>query len=132
MLCALLHSLLATAIATQQSVLVGRIAVSRRRDNVLLAAVLGYPRGQDGLSQTQPRRLFSFAWQVPSMLLGSSIMFVFVGIAIHVYSAAQTAGRWGAEVITAICFTISFAFGLGTYIVNWATLEWLVQDQLRI
>ncbi|KAF7551732.1 hypothetical protein G7Z17_g4792 [Cylindrodendrum hubeiense] len=92
LLCALIHSLLATAIATQQFLLVGRIAVSRQRDRVLLSVVLGSDPDLYERSQLRPRRLFSFAWQSPTVLLGSSIMFLLVGIAIHVYDAAHSAG----------------------------------------
>src|SRR4051794_11049125 len=102
-LIALVHSLLATAIATHQSLVFGRISVNQRRDHVLLSAVLGYDATLYASSHKQPQRLVSFTWQTPTMLLGSSIMCLLVGIAIHVYSAAQTAGVWGPEAVMALC-----------------------------
>ncbi|KAK3373431.1 hypothetical protein B0T24DRAFT_678867 [Lasiosphaeria ovina] len=79
----------------------------------------------------RPRRLFSFAWQAPIMLLGSSVVFTFVSFITHVYDAARTAAVWGPEMITAVCVTISLCYGLGAYLVCWATLGWTVQEQIQ-
>lgn len=132
-LCSLIHSLMAVAIATEQMVAMGRVSVCRRHDTIFLWLVLGYDPGLYGSSSSRarPRRLFSFAWQAPTMLLGSSVVLTFLGLVIHVYDAARTAAVWGPETITAICVTISLFYVLGTYCLCWATLEWTVQEQIR-
>ncbi|KAM7216101.1 hypothetical protein V8F06_008574 [Rhypophila decipiens] len=130
-LCSLIHSLFAAAIATQQLIALGRVIVCRRQATSILALLMGCDSFWTDSLQPQPRRLFSFAWQIPTILLGSSMVCSFVGIAIHVYHAAHEATSFGPETITAICVTISLCFGLGSYMTSWATVEWTIQDQLQ-
>ncbi|CVL00319.1 uncharacterized protein FMAN_09810 [Fusarium mangiferae] len=131
MLCALIHALLGTSIATQQFLIMAQISISPQRNKALLCAILGSDASSFASPMPRPRRLTSVSWQAPTMLLGNSIVFLLVGIAIHIYDAARSAGIWGADMVTALCFTISLIFAVTTYFIHWVALYWVVNAELQ-
>ncbi|KUJ11668.1 uncharacterized protein LY89DRAFT_688845 [Mollisia scopiformis] len=131
LLCALVHSLLAVGIAGQQSIALGRASLHSGHWAFFMPTISGRARYFDESEITDASRLQCFAWQIPSMLVGNSIIFILVGIAISVFSAARKAGCWGDEVVTAICLTISLLFGLGSYFISWMSIEWKILEEIE-
>ena len=117
-LCALVHSLMGLGIASQQSVALSRASLHPERTRLVRSLFLGSPGKGFWLH---------FSWQVPTMMLGNSVVFTLVALAIAVYDNAHKAQCWGPETITAICFTISMVFAIGCYSVSWRCIEWRMQ-----
>ena len=69
-------------------------------------------------------------WQIPVMLLGSSVMLLVIGLSIAVYTAALREAHWGDESKIAVCFTISLSFITTCYFVSWLSIEYRIQDGL--
>jgi hypothetical protein len=72
----------------------------------------------------------NYAWQAGTMMVGISIQFLLIGLAVYIYDAARTAGVWGPEIKVAIWFSISIVFGLLTYLVSWRNTEYVFQQLL--
>lgn len=145
-LCALLHSLCALGIASQQSIALNRLRLHPRHLEILRRVLLIHTSTTNAATpnptlyfssasvQDSPRaatELRHFAWQVPVTLFGNSVIFVVVGLAVAVFSEAQKASQWGSECITAICFTISLMFCTVCYFVSWMYVEWNIQKTLK-
>ena len=134
MLCALLHSLLGLGIASQQSVALSRMSLPPRRTDIVRFIVLGHaPISLPPSNTTRPRSMYwrNVTWQIPTMLLGNSIVFVVVALAVAVFDKARKAAAWGPEVVTAICFSISLTFSVGCYCTSWFCVEWRMQEALK-
>ena len=115
MLFAFVHALLGTSITTQEFLIMAQISISPQRDKALLCEILQSDRGSCISPMPRPRRLASFSRQAATMLLGTSIVFLLVGVSIHTYDAAKSARIWGPEVVTMPCFTTWSIFPLTTY-----------------
>ncbi|KAK4504328.1 hypothetical protein PRZ48_005244 [Zasmidium cellare] len=128
MLCALLHSLIGLGIACQQSIALNRVSVHPKSTDIVRQVLLG--RASSGPGSKDIGFWVHTSWQIPTILLGNSIVFVVVGLAIAVYTAAREATKWGDETNTAICFSISLLFSGGCYFVSWVSIEWKLQQAL--
>lgn len=130
MLCALLHSLMGLAIASQQSVALSRASLHPRCADLVKRILLVPPSSAN--ARKNPVSWTHIAWQIPTMLLGNSIVFLLVGFSIVIYSAARAAADWGEETKVALGFTISFLFIVACYLTSWALVEWRIQEALTI
>lgn len=132
MLCAMTHSLVATGIAAQQLVALTRAYTHPRRTEVIRVTLFGSagPSSFFNGARTLKSRIHHFSWQIPTMLLGNSIVFVLVGLGIAVGVEARKAMKWGPDVVTAICFAVSLLFSITCYFISWASIEWTTQDTL--
>jgi cation transport ATPase len=73
-----------------------------------------------------------FSWQIPTMLLGNSIVFTLVAIAIAVFDNARKAIVWQTpEMVTAVCVAVSLAFSVSCYFISWFCIEWKMQEAIR-
>jgi len=132
MLCALVHSLLALGISAQQSIALGRASIHPRHTTFIMSIISrDAHQSLNGSQILDSSPLQCFAWQIPTMLVGNSIIFILFVIIISVFSAARDAGCWGDEVVTAICLTISLLFGGGSYLVSWTNVEWKILEGIE-
>lgn len=124
-LCALLHSLFAIVVASQQSVALTRASCAPdglTKIRILIGAIADSPSlaPQNVQSSSAPTVQIPsvplFVWQVPTMMLGTSVMPLLFGLMVHVYSSAHEAERCGREVKIAVRFSFSCAFGLSQFI----------------
>ena len=103
-LCALIHSVVAIGIATQQLIALTRAQIHPSRTEIMAHILFGSDAGvaRDVISGHQPaanadqssnpgNRWRHFSWQVPTMLLGNSIVFTLVALAIAVFNKARKA-----------------------------------------
>ncbi|KAF2168444.1 hypothetical protein M409DRAFT_21193 [Zasmidium cellare ATCC 36951] len=128
MLCALLHCLIGRGIACQQSIALNRVTIHPKSNDIIRQVLLG--RSSSSPSATDVGFWVHTSWQIPTILLGNSIVFVVVGLAIAVYTAARESTSRGDESNTAICFSISLLFSAGCYFVSWLSIEWKLQQAL--
>ena len=70
----------------------------------------------------QPLMLQLYIWQIPSMLLGNSILLFVVGLAVYVFATARAAG-WGDEGKIAVFFGSFVLFVAAHYLVSWNGIE---------
>ncbi|KAF8859297.1 hypothetical protein BDZ45DRAFT_801803 [Acephala macrosclerotiorum] len=119
MLYALVSALLALGISAQQSIALGRANLHPNYTDILVSTITGQKSGTLCPQVPQSSRLQCFAWQIPTMLVGGSIVAILVGISITVFNAARYAGHWGDEMVTAVCLAISLLFGLTSYFISW-------------
>lgn len=127
MLCTLLHALVGLAIACQQSIALNRVSIHPRSVQIVRRVLLGSAgkAGDDDIDFW-----VHTSWQIPTILLGNSVVFVVGGLVIAIYSAAARSESWGAESNTAVCFSISLLFSAGCYAVSWVSIEWKLQRAL--
>ena len=138
-LCALIHSLVAIGIAAQQLIALTRAHIHPRRTQIMQYILFGSVAPSNvtlgspgvttdaGLDAGNAWRHFS--WQIPTMLLGNSIVFTLVALAISVFDEARKVWRT-AEVVTAVCVAVSLGFSVGCYFVSWVCIEWQMQEAI--
>lgn len=99
MLCALVHSLIALSVACQQSLALNRVSAHPQGLQLAFVVISGrIPLPSDSTADDrEPCVMQAFTWQIPTMLLGTSIAFVLVGLSIAVYDNAQKVGGMGPE-----------------------------------
>ncbi|KAL9619407.1 MAG: hypothetical protein Q9160_006002 [Pyrenula sp. 1 TL-2023] len=131
MLLGMLHSLVGLGIASQQSVALSRTSFHPRRTQIIWRAVVGEGAAGSGGNAVNVGSWRHFSWQIPTILLGNSLVFTVVGLAIAVFDQATKATSWGHEGWTAVCFAISMAWCVGCYFVSWACIEWRMQDAIK-
>jgi hypothetical protein len=71
----------------------------------------------------RPLKLQLYVWQIPSMLLGWSILIFVTGLAIWVFATARAALDWGDEKRIAVFFGCFMAFVAGNYMLSWICIE---------
>lgn len=75
----------------------------------------------------RPLALQLYVWQIPSMLLGWSVMIFVIGLAIWVFATARTAMGWADEKKIAVFFGCFMVFVGGNYMLSWVCIERRVQ-----
>jgi hypothetical protein len=74
-----------------------------------------------------------FSWQIPTMLLGNSIVFTLIALAIAVFTEAKKAVEWRTpEIVTAICVAVSLSFSVTCYFISWYFVEWQMQEAIAL
>lgn len=139
-LCALIHSVVAIGIAAQQLIALTRAQIHPNRTAImhyiLFDSDVG-PTSGAGLSCSSRSSKAGtgwrhFSWQVPTMLLGNSIVFTLVALAIAVFDEARKAVVWRTpEMVTALCVAVSLAFCVICYFISWFSIEWRMQEAIR-
>lgn len=138
-LCALIHSIVAIGIAAQQLIALTRAQIHPNRTAIMqhilfdsdagAASSVGPSCRSVGLKAGNGWR--HFAWQVPTMLLGNSIIFTLVAISIPVFDEARKAVVWRTpEMVTALCVAVSLAFSVACYFISWFSIEWRMQEAI--
>lgn len=79
-------------------------------------------QGQGQREQWRPLKLQLYIWQIPSMLLGNSILLFVVGLAVWVFATARAAG-WGDEGKIAVVFGAFILFVAANYFLSWGGIE---------
>lgn len=133
-LSALIHSLVAIGIAAQQLVALTRAHIHPHRTVIMQYVLFGAVANQSSSAAT-----FStgsgwrhFSWQIPTMLLGNSIVLTLITIGIAIFDEARKAGIWGREMVMALCMTISMVFTIGCYFISWYCIEWQMQEAIAM
>jgi hypothetical protein len=142
-MCALIHSVVAIGIAAQQLIALTRANIHPKRTEIMQYILFGYvlPPGSCAESSvTQGRQSVTvnagggwrhFSWQIPTMLLGNSIVLTLVALAIPVFDEARKAMAWSTpESVTALCVAASLAFGVICYFISWFCVEWQMQEAI--
>ena len=157
-LCALIHSLVAIGIAAQQLIALTRAHIhphcTQIMQYILFGAVAhpspspaspsGTSSGSDpgpGLSPSSQTVALDtnlnagsawrhFSWQIPTMLLGNSIVFTLVALAIAVFDEARKAAWRTPEMVTALCVAVSLTFSVSCYFISWFCVEWQMQEAI--
>lgn len=133
LLVALLHSLASLGIATQQSIAFSRANLHPKRIEITQFLMFGRKSDNESeLTLDESKAWQLTAWQLPVMLLGNSIVFILVAIAIVIYHEVTIADGWGSSGVIALCFTISLVFILGCYLLSWYCIERRLQEALGI
>jgi hypothetical protein len=68
-----------------------------------------------------------YVWQIPSMLLGWSVVIFVAGLAIWVFATAKNALDWGDEKRISVFPRCFRAFVTGSYMLSWICIERRVQ-----
>jgi hypothetical protein len=131
MLCALLHSLVGLGIATQQSVALSRVSLHPQRIELVNRVVFDSETAITVGCGPKAEGWRDFSWQIPTMMLGNSIVFIIIGLAIAIFSEALKAGGFGPEVKIAIAFTISLSFSVSCYLASWMCIEVRLQKAMQ-
>jgi hypothetical protein len=142
-LSALIHSLVAIGIAAQQLIALTRAQIHPNRTKIMQHILFGSnagparnaapgsrpAAGDPNLNTGSAWRHFS--WQIPTMLLGNSLVFTLVALAIAVFDEARKAEVWRApEMVTALCVAVSLAFSVTCYFISWFSIEWRMQQAI--
>ncbi|KAL6174347.1 hypothetical protein ACJQWK_00478 [Exserohilum turcicum] len=140
-LCALIHSLVAIGIASQQLIALTRAHIHPHRTQIMQYILFGSvaspsssPHLQSPLTDTQidtGSAWRHFSWQIPTMLLGNSILFTLVALGIAVFDEGRKAAVWRTpEMVTAICIAVSLMFSVSCYFISWFNIEWQMQEAI--
>jgi hypothetical protein len=72
-----------------------------------------------------------FSWQIPTMMLGNSIVFTLTALAIAIFDEARKAVGWRTpEMVTAICVAVSITLSVTCYFISWICVEWQMQEAI--
>jgi hypothetical protein len=138
-LCSLLQSLFAMVTAASQIVALTRASCTPDGlvyIRILMGAVTDQPIPSSLESQSRDQTTSTtkishvrlFVWHAPTMMLGMSVALLLFGLGIMVYHAATLAKVWGPETKTALCFTLSFIIGGGSFFISWNCTEKNLQE----
>jgi hypothetical protein len=65
------------------------------------------------------------------MLLGNSILFTLITLAIAIFDEARKTVAWKTpEMATALCVAVSLAFSVSCYFISWYCIEWQMQEAI--
>ncbi|KAH6637555.1 hypothetical protein C7974DRAFT_143517 [Boeremia exigua] len=138
-LCALIHSVVAIGIASQQLIALTRAQIHPDCTKIMHHILFGSNRGNAALG-AQPAAGADrnpnvgsgwrhFSWQIPTMLLGNSLVFTLLSLTIAIFHEASKAVVWQTpEMVTALCVAVSLAFGVSCYFISWFSIEWRMQE----
>ncbi|KAF2807370.1 uncharacterized protein BDZ99DRAFT_573208 [Mytilinidion resinicola] len=131
-LCALIHSLVAIGIAAQQLIALTRAHIHPHRTQVMQYILFGsIANPQSPITDVNAGSGWRhFSWQIPTMLLGNSIVLTLITLGIAVFDEERKAAVWGTETVTALCVAVSLSFGVGCYFISWFCIEWQMQEAI--
>ncbi|KAI1414627.1 hypothetical protein F5Y13DRAFT_158970 [Hypoxylon sp. FL1857] len=119
----LLLSLASICTATQQSIVLSRLATNPQ-GSVILRMMLGKSKHQGSNGQLEPRRLQLYIWQVPVSLLSGGVYFFLAGLTVMVWNLGQMVDlNWDQDdtkVVTV--FMIVLGFVVFSYVLSTAGL----------
>ncbi|KAH6614306.1 hypothetical protein C7974DRAFT_404857 [Boeremia exigua] len=142
-LCALIHSVVAVGIAAQQLIALTRAHIHPDRAKIMQYILFGeaipsIPTAGLDVSLTSQATAINtgsvwrhFSWQIPTMMLGNSLVFTLIALAIAIFDEARKSVVWQTpEMVTAICVAVSLAFSVCCYFISWFCIEWQMQEAI--